>query len=109
MSSPSPTHIVSCAYFCLLILVELSKQNMRNTFDSEQLTAYTLSTMCFEVECKKCGKLTWAGCGKHIDKVMSNIEEEFRCTCDKSDEKKTSKVNENAKDTAESDQVSTEQ
>ena len=37
--------------------------------------------MCYPVPCKKCGKTTWAGCGKHKDMVMAKIPEDQRCTC----------------------------
>ncbi|PWO00533.1 hypothetical protein FA09DRAFT_336658 [Tilletiopsis washingtonensis] len=36
---------------------------------------------CMPVECTKCGKTTWRGCGKHIDSVMNAVPEENRCTC----------------------------
>ncbi len=37
--------------------------------------------MCYPVPCQKCGKTTWAGCGKHKDMVMAKIPEDQRCTC----------------------------
>ena len=37
--------------------------------------------MCYPVPCKKCGKTTWAGCGKHKDMVMAKIPIDERCTC----------------------------
>ena len=37
--------------------------------------------MCYAVKCKKCGKTTWAGCGRHKDSVMEKIPEEERCKC----------------------------
>ena len=37
--------------------------------------------MCYPVPCQKCGKTTWAGCGKHKDMVMSKIPPAQRCTC----------------------------
>jgi thioredoxin 1 len=37
--------------------------------------------MCYPVKCEKCGKTTWAGCGKHKDMVMSKIPENERCQC----------------------------
>jgi hypothetical protein len=29
-----------------------------------------------------CGKITWAGCGEHVESVMADIPLEQRCTCD---------------------------
>lgn len=39
--------------------------------------------MCRPVGCSKCGKTTWAGCGAHVDQVMSRVPPEERCTCAK--------------------------
>jgi len=37
--------------------------------------------MCYPVKCQKCGKTTWAGCGKHKDTVMNKIPINERCNC----------------------------
>lgn len=37
--------------------------------------------MCRAATCKKCGKTTWAGCGQHVDQVMSQVPVKQRCTC----------------------------
>lgn len=37
--------------------------------------------MCRAVSCPKCGKTTWAGCGKHVDQVLSGVPTNRRCTC----------------------------
>ncbi len=37
--------------------------------------------MCYPVKCEKCGKTTWAGCGKHKEMVMSKVPEKDRCKC----------------------------
>ncbi|BAH95771.1 Os12g0596101 [Oryza sativa Japonica Group] len=37
--------------------------------------------MCFKVECSKCGKFTWNGCGKHVASVYDGIEKGKHCTC----------------------------
>ena len=29
--------------------------------------------MCRAVTCRKCGKTTWAGCGRHVDSVRRGI------------------------------------
>ncbi|KAF9260112.1 hypothetical protein L218DRAFT_873070 [Marasmius fiardii PR-910] len=36
---------------------------------------------CYQVKCSKCGKTTWAGCGKHAEAVMKDVSEEDKCTC----------------------------
>ncbi|HEY8317347.1 MAG TPA: hypothetical protein VIG76_00795 [Amnibacterium sp.] len=35
--------------------------------------------MCRAVTCKQCGKTTWAGCGQHVDQVMSRVSPADRC------------------------------
>lgn len=35
--------------------------------------------MCRAVNCKICGKTTWAGCGQHVDQVMSGVPRNNRC------------------------------
>lgn len=40
--------------------------------------------MCRPVKCNKCGKTTWAGCGKHIDQVKSAVPASEWCGHDQS-------------------------
>ncbi len=40
--------------------------------------------MCSRVNCRSCGKVTWSGCGAHVDQVMKGVPAEKRCTCDRS-------------------------
>ncbi|HEY8911978.1 hypothetical protein [Lacisediminihabitans sp.] len=35
--------------------------------------------MCQAVTCSECGKVTWAGCGQHVDEVMRNVPIAERC------------------------------
>lgn len=35
--------------------------------------------MCRQVKCKQCGKITWAGCGMHVDQVMASVPTAQRC------------------------------
>ena len=35
--------------------------------------------MCRPATCKTCGKTTWAGCGMHVDQVMSGVPKAQRC------------------------------
>ena len=37
--------------------------------------------MCQRVDCQKCGRPTYAGCGKHIEQVLGNVPEAARCKC----------------------------
>lgn len=37
--------------------------------------------MCSPVRCRSCQKVTWSGCGQHVDAVMSRFAPEDRCEC----------------------------
>ncbi|KZV49736.1 hypothetical protein F511_24197 [Dorcoceras hygrometricum] len=37
--------------------------------------------MCVRVDCKKCGKHSWMGCGQHLASLYANIEEGKHCMC----------------------------
>jgi len=29
--------------------------------------------MCRATRCRTCGKTTWAGCGRHVDQIKTNV------------------------------------
>jgi hypothetical protein len=37
--------------------------------------------MCSPAVCPNCRKITWSGCGMHVDAVMSQVPSDKRCTC----------------------------
>ncbi len=37
--------------------------------------------MCSRVECTRCGKPTYAGCGAHVEQVLGNVPKAERCDC----------------------------
>jgi len=37
--------------------------------------------MCRRIDCKKCHKPTYAGCGMHIEQVLGDVPKNKRCTC----------------------------
>ena len=37
--------------------------------------------MCRPTACRRCGGTTWAGCGQHVDQVMSRVPKDQHCTC----------------------------
>ena len=37
--------------------------------------------MCSPATCARCGKVTYSGCGRHVDQVLANVPEANRCTC----------------------------
>ena len=39
--------------------------------------------MCQRVQCPKCGKPTWAGCGQHIEEALRGVPKDQRCTCER--------------------------
>jgi hypothetical protein len=34
-----------------------------------------------KVDCSKCNKPTWKGCGKHIEQALKDVPEDERCKC----------------------------
>ncbi|WP_395296456.1 hypothetical protein ACF9IK_25675 [Kitasatospora hibisci] len=40
--------------------------------------------MCRRTTCRSCGKVTYAGCGMHVDQVLAGVRKEDRCNCDRS-------------------------
>jgi hypothetical protein len=39
--------------------------------------------MCHRIQCEKCGKPTWAGCGAHVEQVLGDVPREKRCRCER--------------------------
>lgn len=37
--------------------------------------------MCRRVDCSKCGKPTFAGCGAHVEQVLGGVPKDERCRC----------------------------
>lgn len=37
--------------------------------------------MCRRVDCPKCGRPTFAGCGMHVEQVLGNVPPAQRCQC----------------------------
>lgn len=37
--------------------------------------------MCSPIRCSSCGKVTWTGCGQHVDAVMADVPRNQQCTC----------------------------
>ena len=37
--------------------------------------------MCSPALCPRCGKVTWTGCGMHVDDVMADVPQDQHCTC----------------------------
>lgn len=37
--------------------------------------------MCQRVECAKCRKPSYSGCGMHVEQVLGNVPREERCAC----------------------------
>lgn len=45
--------------------------------------------MCQRVQCSKCGKPGFAGCGMHVEQVLSDVQPEKRCQCNNESKKET--------------------
>ncbi|MBK7074396.1 MAG: hypothetical protein IPH44_19065 [Myxococcales bacterium] len=37
--------------------------------------------MCRRVNCNKCNKPTFAGCGMHVEQVLGGVPKDQRCKC----------------------------
>lgn len=37
--------------------------------------------MCQRVQCRKCGRPTYSGCGQHIEQVLGDVPKDRRCQC----------------------------
>jgi hypothetical protein len=37
--------------------------------------------MCRRADCSKCGRPTYAGCGAHVEQVLSDVAVTERCRC----------------------------
>ena len=37
--------------------------------------------MCRRIDCAKCGRPTYAGCGAHVEQVLGNVPPAERCRC----------------------------
>jgi len=37
--------------------------------------------MCRRVDCRKCGRPTFAGCGAHVEQVLGDVPRAQRCRC----------------------------
>jgi hypothetical protein len=37
--------------------------------------------MCHQTTCSTCGKITWAGCGFHVDSALRGVPKEALCVC----------------------------
>ncbi len=37
--------------------------------------------MCARIECRTCGKPTFAGCGAHVEQVLGDVPRDQRCKC----------------------------
>ena len=39
--------------------------------------------MCQRVQCPKCGKPSWVGCGQHVEQVLGDVPPAQRCQCER--------------------------
>jgi hypothetical protein len=37
--------------------------------------------MCRRVECARCARPTYAGCGAHVERVLGDVSPDQRCRC----------------------------
>ena len=39
--------------------------------------------MCFQVVCEDCKKITYGGCGRHVESALRGVPEDKKCKCPK--------------------------
>jgi hypothetical protein len=37
--------------------------------------------MCSPAQCRSCNKVTYSGCGMHVEQVLASVPPQSRCTC----------------------------
>ena len=37
--------------------------------------------MCSPINCSNCGKVTWTGCGQHIEEALEGFADDQLCKC----------------------------
>ena len=37
--------------------------------------------MCFQVVCDDCKKITYGGCGRHVESALLGVPEDKKCKC----------------------------
>ena len=37
--------------------------------------------MCSPAVCRTCKKITYSGCGMHVDRIFAGVSADQRCTC----------------------------
>lgn len=37
--------------------------------------------MCRRIDCAKCGRPSYAGCGMHVEQVLKDVPPDARCRC----------------------------
>lgn len=48
-------------------------------FEIESGSETRRNQMCSPITSSACGKITWSGCGQHVEQVMANVPAERRC------------------------------
>jgi len=66
---------------CITITLKFLIGNAPRTALMTPFAEFPLVDACFQVKCDDCGKVTWRGCGQHVEEVMKGVSEEDKCTC----------------------------
>ena len=60
-------------------------RNLRNTYPpgygSATFVPLKESFMCSQALCPVCKKITWSGCGNHIEQALAGVPQDQLCTC----------------------------
>ena len=77
----------AAARFTVLLIVWASRHqalSRAGTLHTPHVPQRRNEIMCRPATCPQCGKATWAGCGQHVDSVMSAVPVSQRCSCERS-------------------------
>ncbi len=65
--------------------------------------------MCMKVDCDKCSKPTWKGCGKHIEQALKDVPEDERCKCPRDSSEPTASVVKKTEETSATNEIKAEE
>jgi hypothetical protein len=59
----------------------MTQRNQASSPDYSARSKKKERTMCSPATCEKCNKVTWAGCGQHIEEALAGFTDEQLCHC----------------------------
>ena len=60
---------------------DLGRGHDRQARGAEGRKGPLIPSMCHQVQCSRCGRPTWAGCGRHVEEALKGVPPAERCQC----------------------------